>query len=304
VDEQSAAAGQLQITRASLAEWPVIAAWAAAEGWNPGPADGACFLAQDPDGFFLGTVDGRPVSAVSVVNYGDAFSFLGLYLVDPAYRGLGHGFTTWLAALPHAGSRTIGLDGVVDQQENYRRSGFTLAYRNIRYLGDGAFLDEHEHERERKAGAGADRPAPASFLRPATEVGLPAIAEYDTRCFPAERPVFLERWLTAPGHIALAAVEDGRVTGYAVLRPAPEFAKIGPLFADTPAVAEALFDALVAAADGGPVALDVPEANPAAVALAEARGLKPVFETARMYTGPVRDVAMDRIFGVTTLELG
>ena len=33
-------------------------------------------------------------------------------------------------------------------------------------------------------------------------------------------------------------------------------------------------------------------------------GMKPVFETARMYTGPVRDHARERVFGVTTLELG
>ncbi len=31
--------------------------------------------------------------------------------------------------------RTIGLDGVLAQQENYRKSGFQLAYRNIRYCG-------------------------------------------------------------------------------------------------------------------------------------------------------------------------
>jgi hypothetical protein len=29
-----------------------------------------------------------------------------------------------------------------------------------------------------------------------------------------------------------------------------------------------------------------------------------VFETARMYSGPVRPVAVERIFGVTTFELG
>ena len=50
--------------------------------------------------------------------------------------------------------------------------------------------------------------------------------------------------------------------------------------------------------------LDVPEPNRDAVALARSRGLAPVFETARMYTGAVRDVAIHRIFGVTTFELG
>src|SRR5882672_7622482 len=186
MDEREAAAGGLRVGLAGPADWPVIEAWAAAEGWNPGPADGACFLAQDPEGFFLGRVDGEPVSAVSIVNYGEAFSFLGLYLVDPGHRGQGHGFATWVAALPHAGARTIGLDGVVAQQDNYRRSGFTLAYRNIRYLGEGE----------------AGRPAePAPFLRPITATDpattLDAIAKYDEHCFPAERPTFLEHWLTA-----------------------------------------------------------------------------------------------------------
>ena len=32
-------------------------------------------------------------------------------------------------------ARVIGLDGVVAQQENYRKSGFELAYANIRYGG-------------------------------------------------------------------------------------------------------------------------------------------------------------------------
>lgn len=48
----------------------------------------------------------------------------------------------------------------------------------------------------------------------------------------------------------------------------------------------------------------MPEPNATAVALAEAAGLKPAFETARMYTGP--EPAIDRagLFGVTTFELG
>ena len=31
--------------------------------------------------------------------------------------------------------RVVGLDGVVDQQANYQRSGFVLAHRNIRFGG-------------------------------------------------------------------------------------------------------------------------------------------------------------------------
>lgn len=290
---------RLEIARATAADWPVFESWAAGEGWNPGPADGGCFLAQDPDGFFVGRVGGRPVSAVSVVNYGEGFSFLGFYLVHPDFRGRGHGYATWQAGLEHAGDRVIGLDGVLDQQDNYRRSGFRLAHRNIRYVGPAAAV-----------GAQSVDAAGATVL-PADRVSRSAIEAYDGARFPAERPVFLDRWLSAPGHIAYAAVADGGLVGYGVIRPAPAFAKIGPLFADTPEIAEALFRTLVSAlaAASGPgapleVALDVPEPNAAAVALAERYGMKPSFETARMYTGPVRDMDLATVYGITSFELG
>ena len=45
----------------------------------------------------------------------------------------------WIAHLERGdracGARTVGLDGVVAQQENYKKSGFVLAYPNIRYGG-------------------------------------------------------------------------------------------------------------------------------------------------------------------------
>ncbi|MEU9859473.1 GNAT family N-acetyltransferase [Streptomyces sp. NPDC047971] len=285
----SPAPDTLLIGPATLQEWELVRTWAAEEGWNPGASDAPAFFAQDPQGFFLGRIDGEPVSAISVVNYSDRYAFLGFYLVRPDLRGLGHGLATWRAALPHAGERTVGLDGVPDQQDNYRRSGFSLAYRTARYVGEPA----------------ADAPAPD--VVPAGEVDPAALAAYDGACHPADRPRFLSAWLTTPGHRALARVTDGRLTGYGVVRPAQNEARVGPLFADTPADAAALLDALSyeARAFGAPgIAIDVPEANPIAARLAEERGLEPTFETARMYTGAIRPVARDRVFGVTTLELG
>src|SRR5262247_4601425 len=109
--------------------------WAAAEGWNPGLFDAACFSLVDPEGFLIGELDGVPAATISCVNYSASFAFLGLYIVREDVRGRGHGLRIWNAAIAHAGPRVIGLDGVVAQQDNYRKSGFTLAYANVRYGG-------------------------------------------------------------------------------------------------------------------------------------------------------------------------
>jgi hypothetical protein len=50
--------------------------------------------------------------------------------------------------------------------------------------------------------------------------------------------------------------------------------------------------------------LDVPENNPAVLALAEKYGMKRVFETARMYSKEAPNLPIRKIFGITTFELG
>src|SRR5216684_2078562 len=121
---------QLTIRVMNRSEIAIAADWAAAEGWNPGLNDPACFATVDPNGFFIGELDGAPASTLSVVNYDDGFAFLGFYIVRPDLRGRGYGLRIWKAAIAHAGARTVGLDGVVAQQENYKKSGFVLAYPN------------------------------------------------------------------------------------------------------------------------------------------------------------------------------
>ena len=77
-----------------------------------------------------------------------------------------------------------------------------------------------------------------------------------------------------------------------------------PLVADDRATAEVVLSALLASVGGGEIFLDVPSINRDAVALAQDRGLVPVFETARMYTGAIPPLRLERVFGVTTFELG
>jgi GNAT superfamily N-acetyltransferase len=161
--------------------------WAAAEGWNPGWHDAGCFHAADHGGFFVGLLEGQPVATISAVKYGDSFAFVGFYIVKPEFRGQGYGMQIWNAALATLGGRNVGLDGVVDQQENYRKSGFALAYRNIRYQGAGAGAVQSEGD----------------FV-PLSTLGFDEIARYDRPFFPDDRRKFLEHWLTQAGCIASA----------------------------------------------------------------------------------------------------
>ena len=115
----------------------------------------------------------------------------------------------------------------------------------------------------------------------------------------------LKCWINRPRGTALGMLRDRHSAGYGVLRLCRSGYKVGPLFADSPEEAEHLFQALKARVPKGtPIYLDTPAANPAAVELAERYGMTVVFETARMYRGQSPDLPMDRVFGVTTFELG
>ena len=116
VNEQA----DLRIRAMAPEEIAVAADWAAAEGWNPGLGDAACFATVDAGGFLIGELDGAPAATISCVNYDDRFAFLGFYIVRPDLRGRGYGLRIWNAAVEHAGDRIIGLDGVVAQQDNYQ----------------------------------------------------------------------------------------------------------------------------------------------------------------------------------------
>ena len=186
-------------------------------------------------------------------------------------------------------SRTVGLDGVVAQQANYARSGFVLAHRNMRFGGTPQ----------------VEAPRSTCLRRVGPET-VDAVLAYDRPFFPAPREAFLRCWLKPEERSAFAFVEDGTMKGYGVIRACRSGYKIGPLFCDDRADAELLLGALLNATGNGDddIFLDVPQRNSSAMRLAHDIGLAPTFETVRMYRGPEPATALDRVFGVTSFELG
>jgi hypothetical protein len=271
------------------AELPVALDWAAAEGWNPGLHDADAFFAADPDGFFGLDVDGELAVTVSVVRYDPGFAFMGFYICRPDQRSHGFALTLFRRALEQRGDAVVvGLDGVLEQERTYERDGFATAHHSVRHGGRPTLRASPDGVRPL---GGDDVPAIVAFER-------------DQHVFPAPRRAFLERWITAPGTTAVAIGDGDHIDGYGVLRACRDGHKVGPLFCADRASAERLLAALVAHVGDDPVFLDVPVPNREGTALARDLGLEPVFETARMYRGPDPGLRLDRVFGITSFELG
>jgi len=262
--------------------------WAAAEGWNPGLHDAECYRVADPNGFLVGLLDDEPIAVISVIKYSAAFGFLGFYIVKPEYRGKGYGIQIWNAGLEYLKGANIGLDGVVEQQDNYKQSGFKLAYRNIRYEGSGG-------------GVAPDN----SGIVALSTLPFEVVESYDRPFLPADRAQFIQAWISQPDCHALGVMQDGELAGYGVIRQCRSGYKVAPLYADTPALAEQLFIALKCRVSPSDlIYLDTPERNQVAVSLAERHNMTVSFETARMYTQAIPTLPVERLFGVASFEIG
>lgn len=269
---------------ATLPEVVRMLDWAAEEGWNPGLDDAEAFYAADPDGFFVAEVDSEPVAAISVVNHSDEFAFLGLYLCHPVYRGQGIGFALWQHALQHAGTRSVGLDGVPAQEANYAKSGFALVDRTRRLTGEFT--------------------AEALTLPLAGSEDDAGIARLDRAATGLSRDRFLHAWLQQePTRKTVVLREGARVRGFATARCCRDGVKVGPVIAPDAKAAMTLARQAAAALAATPVIIDVPDSASDFGHQLRELGFTEGFSTARMFRGPA-PVTDGSQHAVASLELG
>ncbi len=270
-----------------------LVAWAGEEGWNPGINDAQCFWNLDPEGFLAIAKNDKVIGGGAIIRHGDGFGFMGLFIVNNAHRGKGLGTTLWFARRDRLLSRlkdggTIGLDGVDAMVPFYEKGGFTPFTRHRRFQLTQSASGLIRSER----------------IVDVASVSLAMLADYDSQCFPVRREQFLVEWTKQNNAVSLAFVKNERLLGFGVMRPCLIGWKIGPLFADSIEVADALFQSCQLASKGMPIFLDVPENNRTAIALCEKYRMQEVFGCVRMYYGPAPLLDHRRIFGITTLEVG
>lgn len=268
-----------------------LVGWAKQEGWNPGLQDAEIFWHTDPNGYYGFLDEGKLIAGGSIVSYGGEFGFMGLFIVSPEYRGKGIGRDLWYLRRDMLLQRlkpgaAIGMDGVVSMQPFYKKGGFEISFKDERNENKGVPYKVDRH------------------ISPILEEDIEEVMTYDHQCFGFHRPVFMERWIMQPDSHTFKYTAAGHLKGLAVLRKVVSGYKIGPLFADDPMVAETLYCACLNAVPGQQVYLDIPMINENAIALVKKYNARYVFECARMYCGVPPLVNTDRVYGITTFELG
>ncbi len=276
----------MTIRAMTLDDLNVVLQWAAEEGWNPGLDDAPAFFPADPAGFLIKEVDGKHAAAISVVNHDPDFAFLGLYLCKPEFRGQGHGIDIWRAGIAHAGARSIGLDGVLGQQENYAASGFVKYGSTIRYAGQ---ID----------------PVVDARICHASDSHLEALVSRDEKASGINRTAFGRTWFTETlNRQTMVLMAGSNIAGFATYRRCREGSKIGPLYAACETDARALLSANPFAQPDVPCFVDIVDPNVPIAQLVKSLEFEPTFATARMFSGAQPQAIPEKFQAIATMELG
>ncbi|AMO55681.1 GNAT family N-acetyltransferase [Endozoicomonas montiporae] len=263
--------------------------WIAEAGWNPGLHDAETFYKAFPTGLIGVKKDNELVGVSSVFKHSPRYACFGNYLVKPEYRGQGFGLLMTRRRLNIAGYRNISLDAAPENQAIYRSVGFRTAYFNQRFEINWQHAPDKLHPN----------------VINLKNVRLLELLEYEKNLFPCKRKALLKAWVTQPGSSAFCFRDHCHIKGFGVLRPCMTGYRIGPLFADTPVIAEHLMQALLQHSLGQPVFCDIPETNPHARHLVHSFGGQPIdFLCARMYRGYEPDLDYPRLYALTSLESG
>jgi GNAT superfamily N-acetyltransferase len=237
-------------------------------GWNQLETDWRRFLTMQPQGCFVGELDGRAVGTTVTCILGPV-AWIAMVLVEMSVRRKGVATTLLAHALDFLdgrGVRTIRLDATAAGRPVYEKLGFTPEYELTRYEGI----------------------APQQAAQPGVTQALardyPQIIAFDRRMTGTPREKMLTRLFEESPQGVRVVRQDGRLEGYLSVRSGANAIQIGPCVATAP-VGEALLHDALGRCAGRPTFIDVPCDNAPATNTVQACGLRAQRGFTRMCRG-------------------
>lgn len=230
----------------TLADVPLGMRLKGAAGWNQTPQDWQMLLEA---GFGLvASVGDSDVGTATVVPYpglegAAGFSWIGMVLVDPAFRRRGIGTQLLEAAIAAAEPYgAVGLDATPQGRPLYAQMGFIAHYGLVRMRRPAAPL---------VAG-------PPDTCDPVSDAMLPDLIRWDAPVFGAQRAAVLQALARRAPAYAISLWRAGTLVGYIMGRSGSDAEQLGPLIAEDETTAQALLSAALRACAGRPVIVAVP----------------------------------------------
>jgi GNAT superfamily N-acetyltransferase len=216
-------------------------------GWNQTEADWERLVRLNPAGVCVWRDQEEVRASFSVTPYQGTqrIGWIGMILVDPAFRNRGIGSAALAAALHHIreqGLDLAGLDATDLGEPVYRKHGFVSIRPMTRWRG------------RLKFGGG---PLPDS---PCVPPPLEAVAAFDQRCSGVDRSPLFHHLLQSGARLLALKEETGDLAAFGFLRPGREAWQLGPVVAPRESRIPQLFDAVVQlVGEGNECLCDVPD---------------------------------------------
>lgn len=258
--------------------------------WNQTEADWTMLLDAAPGGSFAMVHQGAVIGTITTTPYGNA-AWIGMLLVDPAFRGMGVGTRLMEQAIAHLNATPcLKLDATDAGRPVYLKLGFVDECRILRLTC--AMVPPP---------AATPTAAPTRLM---AESDMDAVAAFDRPRFGADRHAILRALRSGSPSGAHLLERGGRITGYVLSRRGSDFAQVGPLVAENAQDAQALLQAALTALAGRPATLDVPAAQADMLAALRALGFVEQRAFTRMVRGAATPGQPATVFAVGGPELG
>lgn len=243
-----------------------------AEGWNQTERDWK-FLLEGSNGFcILAERDSTIIGTTTAISYSDQLAWIGMVLVDKAYRGQGIS----KALLDHVFKQTsdisIKLDATPAGQQVYRQFDFKEEYLIDRMVN-------------------VSMTNPASFdnsgiePEPVKPENIKEIVAFDAAVFGTKREHLITSLVKEYPDKAWMVRHKNRVTGFVLGRDGSKYHHLGPVSASTVEDAQALIAKSLGGLIQKPVVVDVLQNKQALIASLKSLGFTKQRHFVRMYKG-------------------
>lgn len=242
-------------------------------GFNQTPADWARLIRLAPDGCFAAVHGDHVAATTTTTSYSGRLAWIGMVVVDDAFRRRGIASRLVEHALQHLDSvhriRNVALDATALGQEVYHRYGFVGQYEIHRMQGTA-------------------RPVDAAGIvgsRRMTPEDLPEVVRMDSTTLGVPRDALIDDLYRSFPEGCSVVEEDGRLVAWSFRRPGARRWHIGPIGALDQQGADLALQSAWADIPGEPVELDVID-GPRREHVGERFGLSTVRSFVRMVLGP------------------